>query len=60
MHVWRLKRLKAGLGLLENDSLIFTGILNCVVLLSGVLSIYYALEFPFLSRSQSVEVENTE
>ena len=60
MHFWRIKRMEAGLGLVHNDSIIFTGLLNVMVLLSGVLSIYYGVAYPFLDRSQAVDVANDE
>lgn len=56
MHVWRLNRLKAGRGLYEHDSLIWTATLTTFIFLALAFEIYYGFRFPYLKRSKAVEV----
>ena len=56
MHLWRIARLGRGLGLAKNDSLIWTGTLTALILMSLVCEIYFGLKYPFLQRSKTVEI----
>ena len=56
MHVWRMKRMEQGLGIANDDSVYYTGLLNALVLIGGIAQIYYGMKHPFLERSQTVDI----
>lgn len=56
MHVWRMKRMERGLGIANDDSVYYTGLLNVLVLVGGIAQIYYGMKHPFLERSQTVDI----